>query len=59
MSKVQICVELEDDAFRAFEDAAVREGTTVEAMLERTVNNLLRELERERKEGIDPQIVPG
>ncbi len=58
MSKVRICVEIPDEAYRAFQDAAAREGLGVEELLERTVNNLLRELEGERREGIDPPIVP-
>ncbi len=58
MSKVRICIDIPDEAFRAFQDAAEREGLAVDALLERTVNNLLRELERERHDGIDPPIVP-
>jgi hypothetical protein len=58
MPKVRISVEIPDEAFRAFKDAADREGLGVEAILERTVNNLLRELERERRDGFDPPIVP-
>jgi hypothetical protein len=58
MSKVRICVEIPDEAFQAFQEAAEREGLGVETLLERTVNNLLRELERDRKDGIDPPIVP-
>jgi len=58
MSKVRICVEIPDEAYRAFQEAAEREGLDVQALLERTVDNLLRELERERQDGFDPPIVP-
>jgi hypothetical protein len=58
MSKVRICVEIPDEAFRAFQDAAAREGLAVDELLERTVNNLLKELEKERRDGFDPPIVP-
>ncbi len=58
MSKVRICVEIPDDAYRAFQDAAEREGLAVEALLERTVNNLLKDLENERRDGIDAPIIP-
>jgi hypothetical protein len=58
MSKVRICVEIPDEAYRAFQEAAEREGLGVEALLERTVNNLLWELEKERRDGIDSPIIP-
>jgi hypothetical protein len=58
MSKVRICVEIPDEAYRAFQEAAEREGLGVEALLERTVDNLLKELEKERRDGFDPPIVP-
>ncbi len=58
MSKVRICIEIPDEAYRAFQDAAVREGLAVEELLERTVNNLLRDLENERRDGIDTPIIP-
>jgi hypothetical protein len=58
MSKVRICVEIPDEAYRAFQEAAEREGLSVEALLERTVDNLLKELEKERRDGFDPPIVP-
>ncbi len=58
MSKVRICVEIPDEAYRAFQEAAEREGLDVQALLERTVDNLLKELEKERRDGFDPPIVP-
>jgi uncharacterized protein YicC (UPF0701 family) len=58
MSKVRICVEIPDEAYRAFQEAAEREGLDVQALLERTVDNLLKELEKERRDGFDPPITP-
>ncbi len=58
MPKVRICVDVEEQAFRAFEGEAQREGVSVESLLERVVAGLLRDLEREEKEGLDFPIVP-
>ena len=58
MSKVHICLEVTPEALRAFETEARRAGVTVQCLLERTVNGLLRDLEREQEEGTDHPIIP-
>lgn len=57
MPKVQICVNLTDEALNSFEAAARREGTTLQTLLERCVNALIEDIEREREEGPDHPIV--
>lgn len=58
MSKVHICVEVPPEALKAFQAEARREGVSVQSLLERTVNGLLRDLEREQEEGTDHPIIP-
>jgi len=58
MSKVHICVDVTEEALRAFEAEARREGITVQSLLERMVNGLLEDLEREQEEGTDHPIIP-
>ncbi|MBI5709493.1 MAG: hypothetical protein HZC42_04200 [Candidatus Eisenbacteria bacterium] len=57
MSKVHICVDVTEEALRAFEAEARREGVTVQSLLEKTVNGLLRDMEREEEEGTDHPII--
>ncbi len=57
MSRVHICIELSDQTLRSFEAEAKREGTTLQALLERMVNGLIRDMEREEEEGTDHQII--
>lgn len=57
MSKVHICVDVTEEALRAFEAEARREGVTVQSLLEKTVNGLLRDMEREEDEGTDHPII--
>ncbi len=58
MSKVHICVDLEETALRSFEAEARREGVPVKELLERTINGLLRDMEKEEEEGTDHPIIP-
>jgi hypothetical protein len=58
MSKVHICLDIKEEALRAFEAEARREGVTVKALLERTIHGLLQDLEREQEEGTDHPIIP-
>jgi hypothetical protein len=57
MHKLQVWAELSDDAYRAYQSEAAREGVKVEKLVEHTVNTLLHELEEEEKEGPD-RILP-
>jgi hypothetical protein len=57
MSKVNICVEIGEEALRAYETEARTEGITVQSLLERMVNGLLRDMEREEEEGTDHPII--
>ena len=57
MSKVHICIELTDATLRSFEAEARREGTTLQALLERMVNGLIRDMEREEEAGTDHEII--
>lgn len=57
MSKVHICIELSDETLRSFEAEARREGTTLQALLERMVNGLIRDMEREEEAGTDHEII--
>lgn len=58
MSKVHICLDIKEEALRAFEAEARREGVPVKELLERTVNGLLRDMEKEEEEGTDHPIIP-
>jgi hypothetical protein len=57
MSQVHICIELSEASIRSFEAEARREGLTLQAVLERTVNGLLRDMEREEEAGTDHPII--
>jgi hypothetical protein len=57
MSKVTICIELTEEALRSYEAEARREGVPLKDLLERTVNGLLREMERDEEEGTDHPII--
>lgn len=58
MRKIRICVDLPEDHYHAFEEEARRRGVTVESLVEQTVNGLVRELERDAREGTDHPIIP-
>ena len=57
MSKVHICIDLSDAALRSFEAEARREGVTLQSILERTVNGLIRDMEHEEEAGTDHPII--
>ncbi len=58
MTKVQICVDVSEDHFRAYEDQAQRQGVTVESLVRHTLQCLLEDAEREEEEGTDHIIIP-
>jgi hypothetical protein len=57
MATVEICVEIEEEALRAYEAEARRQGITVRCLVERMVNGLLRDMEREEDAGTDHPII--
>jgi hypothetical protein len=56
MRKVKIEAELSDECFHAYEVEAKRQGVSVESLVERTVNVLLKE--KECEEESDPIYLP-
>lgn len=50
MSRVQVWAELSDEHYHAYQLEADRQGVSVEELVQRTVNCLLKELEREGSE---------
>lgn len=56
MPKLRIDVEISEEHLRAYEGEAEREGVSVEKLVEKTVNVLLRELEEEEKDGDCPML---
>jgi hypothetical protein len=54
MHKIQVWAELNDEHFKAYEAEAARRGSTVEELVQQTVNCLLKELEQEEEEGSGP-----
>lgn len=56
MPKIRIEAEITEEHLRAYEDEARREGVSVETLVEKTVNVLLRELEQEEKDGDCPML---
>ncbi len=58
MTKVQVCVDVPEDHYRAYEDQARREGVTVESLVRQTLQFLLEEAERAAEEGTDHVIIP-
>jgi hypothetical protein len=51
MPKIRIEAEITEQHLLAYEEEARREGVSVEALVEQTVNVLLRELEQEEEDG--------
>ncbi|MGD2069572.1 MAG: hypothetical protein PVI57_12925 [Gemmatimonadota bacterium] len=51
MRKVRVWAEVGDKHFDAYEREARRQGVPVEALIQQTVNCLLRELESEEETG--------
>ena len=58
MKTVRICVDLEEESYRAFAAEAKRRGVTVEILVTQTVDGLIRELEQEERDGTDHPIIP-
>ena len=58
MKKVQICVELDEEDYHAYETEALREGTTVQALVEQVLRGLYRDLKQEERDGDHPIIFP-
>ncbi len=56
MPKIRIEAEITEEHLRAYEDEARREGVSVETLVEKTVNVLLRELEQEEDDGDCPML---
>jgi hypothetical protein len=56
MRKVRVWAEVSDSHFLAYEGEAARQGVPVEDLIQRTVNCLLRELEREEEEDRCPEL---
>jgi hypothetical protein len=49
MHKIQVTAEVSDAFFNRYADEARREGVKVEALLEKTINCLLKEFEEEEE----------
>ena len=58
MRKVQVCIELDEEDYHAYETEAQREGTTVQALVEKVLRGLYRDLREEEREGDHPIIFP-
>ena len=56
MPKIRIEAEITEEHLRAYEDEARRDGVSVETLVEKTVNVLLRELEQEENDGDCPML---
>ena len=50
MHRIQVWAELSDAAYHAYEGEAQRQAVPVEELVQRTVNCLLQELERDERE---------
>ncbi len=57
MRKIQVCVELDEEDYHACEAEALREGTTVQALVEQILRGLYRDLQQEEREGDHPPII--
>ena len=58
MTKVQICIDVPEDHYRAYSNQAERQGVTVESLVKQTLQYLLEEADRENEEGTDHLIIP-
>jgi hypothetical protein len=50
MHRIQVWAELSEQAYHAYEGEAQRQGVTIEELVQKTVNCLLKELERDERE---------
>jgi hypothetical protein len=58
MPTVRICVDLPEERFDALKGEADRRGVSVENLVERMVQGLVEEMDREEREGTDHPIIP-
>ena len=58
MTKVKICVEIEESHLKQYRVEAKRRGTTVEELIEKMVHGLIQEMREEEKMGTDHPITP-
>ena len=56
--RLRIWVDLPDEAYRSYVSEGRRTGVEVETLVQQTVDGLLRELDREEREGTDHVIIP-
>lgn len=57
MTRVQVCVEIAEEHYRLFKSEAKRRGVPVESLVEQCVDELIRELEEEERDGTDVPII--
>jgi hypothetical protein len=57
MAKVHICIDISEESLHSYEAEARREGVTLQSLLERMVDGLIRDMEREEEEGTDHPII--
>lgn len=58
MRKLRVWVELPEDKFRAYVAESRRRGVSVESLVERNVQLMLRDAQREESEGTDHPVFP-
>lgn len=56
MPKIKVDAELSEQHLHAYQAEARRRGVSVESLVEQTVNELMRELEREEREEGDQTL---
>ena len=56
MTKVRICVELNEQHYHDLEREAKRRGVPIETLVEQSVNKLIEDFETEVEEGTDHPI---
>ena len=58
MPTVRICVDINEEHYRAYQDEAQRRGVSVEDLVQQMVQGLVEELDRDEREGTDHPIIP-
>lgn len=58
MTKVKICVEIDEEHFKLYKIEAKRRDTTVEELIEQMVQGLIQDLREEQESGTDHPITP-
>jgi hypothetical protein len=56
MHKIRVWAELSDEMYEQYEGEARRQGVAIEALVQQTVNCLIKELDEEEHEA--PRFVP-